>query len=212
MKLYIANKKYSSWSLRAWLGLKVFAIEFEESLRPLFIEENCNDYLEFSPTGKAPTLVDGNITVWESLAILEYLAEKYPDKEMWPLDFATKTHARCISSEMHAGFMALRNACPMNMNRKIELLAVADNVKADVKRIEEIWSECLEKYKGPFLFGKFSIADAMYAPIVNRLHIYQLSHHPAVINYSKAMTELPQWQEWSDAGRKEAWVVDLDEA
>lgn len=212
MKLYIANKKYSSWSFRPWLALKVFNIKFEEILRPLDIENNCDDYLEFSPTGKVPTLVDAGNTVWESLAILEYLAEKYPEKNLWPKNLADKTHARCISSEMHAGFMAIRNACPMNMNRKVESLKVNDAVKNDVKRIEEIWSQCLAKSNGPFLFGEFCIADAMYAPIVNRLHIYKLSNHPAVKSYHEAMTTLPEWQEWETAGRKESWIVDIDEA
>ena len=212
MKLYIANKKYSSWSFRPWIALKFFNIDFEEILRPLDIENNCDDYLEFSPTGKVPTLIDDGNTVWESLAILEYLADKYPEKNLWPSNILDKTHARCISSEMHAGFMAIRNACPMNMSRNIEALTVNEDVKHDVKRIEEIWSQCLNKSKGPFLFGEFCIADAMYAPIVNRLHIYQLSKHPIVKSYHKTMTNLPEWQEWETAGKKESWIVGIDEA
>ncbi len=146
------------------------------------------------------------------MSILEYLADKFPEKNLWPTNLADKTRARCISSEMHAGFMAIRNACPMNMNRKVEALDVNDAVKNDVKRIEEIWSQCLSKSNGPFLFGEFCIADAMYAPIVNRLHIYKLSDHPDVLSYRKAMTTLPEWQEWETAGRKESWIVDIDEA
>lgn len=212
MKLYIANKKYSSWSFRPWLALKVFGINFEEILRPLDFENNNIKYGEFSPTGKVPTLVDNGQTIWESLAIMEHIADKFPEKNLWPSNAVDKTQARCISSEMHAGFMALRSECPMNMDRKIATLEVSEKVKNDVKRIEEIWSDCLSKSKGPFLFGEFCIADAMYAPVVNRLQIYKLSNHPAVLAYTKTMTQLPQWQEWAQAGINEEWVVGVDEA
>ncbi|MEL6187118.1 MAG: glutathione S-transferase family protein, partial [Myxococcota bacterium] len=179
MKLYIGNKNYSSWSFRPWMALSVHEIPFEEVLRPFDVENDFADFFEFSPTGKVPVLEDGAIKVWESLAIMEYVAERSPEKGLWPKDPARRAWARSVAHEMHAGFLALRGACPMNMRRRVEALAVDDAVRKDVRRIEAIWTETLKASGGPYLFGEtYTIADAMYAPVVNRFEIYQLSKAP----------------------------------
>ncbi len=143
--------------------------------------------------------------------ILEYLSDKFPEKSLWPQNLIDKTYARCLANEMHAGFMSLRAACPMNMRRKIESITINSGVKKDIKRIESIWDDCLSKSGGPFLFGEYSIADGMFAPIVNRFSIYQLSQHPSVIAYSKSMMALPAWQKWAKSSALESWIVDIDE-
>lgn len=211
MKLFIGNKNYSSWSYRVWLTMKVKGIEFEEDLRTFDVENDYADFFEFSPTGKVPVLQYNGLTIYESLAILEYLAEVYPEKNLWPEGMAARSNARCIAHEMHAGFMALRAACPMNMRRAFAKIDISDAVRKDIRRIETIWAECLEKFGGPFLFGDYSIADGMYAPIVNRFQIYELSQSPAVQAYTKTMTALPAWKVWDEASRAEPWVIDIDE-
>ncbi len=212
MKLYIGNQKYSSWSFRPWIALKAKDVTFEQVLRRFDDHPERVDFKTFSPTGKVPMLDNDGVKVWESLAILEYLADLYPDKGFWPEDIAQRAHARAVSAEMLGGFNSLRNECPMNMAREHGAIDVSDGVRRDVARIEQIWSECLEKSGGPFLFGEFRNADAMYAPVVNRLQIYQLSDHPSVKSYTAAMMALPAWQEWEAAGRAEPWIVPEDEA
>lgn len=212
MKLFIGNKNYSSWSYRVWLTLKVKGIDFSEDLRPFDVENDYADYAEFSPTLKVPVLLDEDATVWESLSILEYIAEKFPDAGLWPKGRKERAHARSISNEMHAGFLALRAGCPMNMRRKIEPIPLDQAIRKDIARVEQIWTECLEDYGGPFLMGsEFTIADGMFAPVVNRFQIYALSEVPAVTAYSNTLTTLPPWQEWAVASREEPWVVDIDE-
>jgi len=211
MKLYIGNKNYSSWSFRVWLTMHVKGISFNEDLRKFDVENDYADFFEFSPTGKVPILEDDGNTIWESLSILEYLADKYPEKNLWPQNLQDKTYARCIANEMHAGFMALRAACPMNMRRKIESIDIDAGVIKDIKRIEYIWQDCLNKSGGPFLFGDYSIADGMFAPIVNRFWIYKLSDHPYVKKYSDTMMSIPAWQAWAKDSADESWVVDIDE-
>ena len=212
MKLYIGNKNYSSWSLRPWIAMKAKGIEFEEILIPFDDEAKNPKFKEFSPTAKVPTLVDEDLTVWESLAILEYLAEKFPDAGIWPKNQKARAHARAISNEMHGGFGGIRNECPMNIRRQISAITISNDVRKDVARIEAIWSECLETYGGPFLFGEFSNADAMFAPVVNRLEIYELSVHSAVSAYSQVMKSHPAWIEWEEDARAETWIVPADEA
>ena len=192
--------------------MRMVGIEFKEILVPFKMEAGNPEFKEFSPTGKVPCLVDGDVTLWESLAIMEYLADIFPDKNLWPTDIATRAVARAVSTEMLGGFMGLRGACPMNMNRPIAPLDVGEDVKKDVKRIEQIWDDCLQKSGGPFLFGEFSIADAMFAPVVNRLEIYCLSNAKVVLDYSQTMKATPAWREWEKAGRAETWVVEEDEA
>ncbi|MBO6815192.1 MAG: glutathione S-transferase family protein [Rhizobiaceae bacterium] len=211
MKLYIGNKKYSSWSLRPWLALKVRNIPFEEVLVPFDMEAGNPEFRKFSPTGKVPCLLDGDLTVWESLAILEYVADKHPEAHLWPAGIAERAIARAVAHEMHGGFGALRNSCPMNMSREPSPIDVPAAVHADAARIEQLWSECLQKSGGPFLFGEFTNVDAMYAPVVNRLEIYCLGASDAVQQYSNAMKSLEAWKEWEQAGRAETWYVAEDE-
>src|SRR5271157_4014885 len=172
VKLIVANKAYSSWSLRPWILLTHFKIPFEEVVIPMDRPETRAAMLKYAPSGKCPCLHDGRIAVWESLAIMEYVAEAYPEKAIWPKGKAARAHARSLSSEMHAGFSALRQACPTNFRRKPKAIPLGDEVRADVARIEAAFAHARETFgkTGPFLFGRFSAADAMFAPIVNRFH------------------------------------------
>ncbi|MGD0642872.1 MAG: glutathione S-transferase family protein, partial [Roseiarcus sp.] len=176
LKLVIANKAYSSWSLRPWILLAHFKIPFEEVVIPLDRPETRGLILEHSPTGKVPALRDGAITVWESLAIVEYVAEIYPQKAIWPRAKAARAHARALSSEMHAGYQALRQHCPTQFRRPARRIALSEAVEADVARVEAAWAHARETFgkAGPFLFGKFCAADAMFAPVVNRFHTYDV--------------------------------------
>jgi len=212
LTLYIGNQKYSSWSLRPWIAMKVKGVPFRQELRRFDDHPGRVDFRTFSATGAVPCLHDGDLHISESLAILEYLADLYPAKGFWPADIAQRAKARAISAEMAAGFRSLRNECPMNFARKHGATSVSDGVRRDVGRIEQIWSECLAASGGPFLFGEFSNADAMFAPVVNRLEIYMLSVHPTVVTYSAAMKALPAWREWEAAGRAEPWIYPEDEA
>lgn len=212
LKLFIGNQKYSSWSLRPWIAMKTKGVAFRQQLCRFDDHPGRVDFRTFSPTGTVPCLHDGDLRISESLAILEYLAELYPDRGFWPQDMGKRALARMISAEMAAGFRSLRGECPMNFARKHGALEVSDGVRKDVARIEQIWSECLESSGGPFLFGEFCNADAMFAPVVNRLEIYMLSVHPAVASYSAAIKALPAWREWETAGKAEPWVYPEDEA
>ncbi len=209
MKLYIGNRKYSSWSFRPWLAMKVAGIAFEEELIRFDFPAGNPAIRAVSPSGRVPVLHDGDLVIWESLAIMEYAAEIAPS--LWPADRTTRARARAVAHEMHGGFGALRNECPMNMGRAPGAIGVSDAVRADVVRIEAIWTECLVRSGGPFLFGTFTNADAMFAPVVNRLEIYALSDHEAVRRYSETMKALPEWQEWETAARAEPWIVAEDE-
>lgn len=208
-KLIIANKKSSSWSLRPWLAMKVRGIDFEETLSPFDYSTNHAHFWEFSPTKKVPVLVHNGFTVWDSLAILEYLAELHPDKMLWPSDQKQRAHARAVSNEMHSGFAALRDECPMNMSRQPGAVRLSEDTKTDIRRIETLWADCLTKYGGPFLFGEFSIADAMYAPVVNRMQVYFLGDSQVARQYCKTISELPAWKEWEAAGKAETWVSEV---
>lgn len=212
MRLYIGNKNYSSWSFRPWIAMKAKGIEFEEILVPFDDEGGNPKFKEFSPTGKVPTLVEDDLTIWESLAILEYLDDRFTEKGFWPKDIKARALARAVANEMHGGFGGLRSECPMNLRREIRAIDVSDAVRKDVARIETLWDDCLKASAGPFLFGDFSNADAMFAPVVNRLEVYDLSSHPAVLKYRDAMKCHPAWVEWETEARKETWIVPADEA
>lgn len=211
LKLTIANKAYSSWSLRPWLLLAHFKIPFEEEVVFMRQPNTRERMLKVSPTGKVPSLKDGSLHVWESLAILEYIAEAYPQKAIWPRLKAARAHARSLSSEMHAGFVALRSECPTNFRRKphppkTPLSAAA---LADVARIEAAFAQARAKYgkAGPFLFGKFSAADAMFAPVINRLYAYDIKVNPATKAYMDAVMALPAWIAWHKDGAEETQVI-----
>jgi len=210
LKLVIGNKNYSSWSMRPWLALRANAIAFDEVFIPLYTDNKADKdrILGFTLSGKVPALIDGDVTIWDSLAILEYLAEKFPEKKLWPQDSASRAHARSISAEMHSGFAALRNECSMNLHRAVRAIALSDDARANVARIQEIWSECHRRYGGPFLFGPFSAADAMYAPVVHRFRTYAIEVSGEARHYFDAMMSLPAFQEWTRAGLAETLVIE----
>src|ERR1700753_3618014 len=164
LKLAIGNKNYSSWSMRPWLGRRASNIAFEEIFIPLYTgTADKQRILDVTGSGKVPSLVDGDITVWDSLAIIEYLAERFPEKKLWPEERAARAHARSISAEMHSGFLPLRNECGMNLHRPIGASTLSADARANIARVEEIWTDCRARYgkAGPFLFGAFTAADAM---------------------------------------------------
>jgi glutathione S-transferase len=214
LKLVIANKAYSSWSLRPWILLAHFKIPFEEVVIPLDRPETRKQILKYAPSGKCPSLHDGAISVWESLAIMEYVAEKYPDKAIWPKAKAARAHARTLSAEMHAGFQALRQHCPTNFRRPVRKLELTEAVEADVARIEEAWAHARKAYAkaGPFLFGGFSAADAMFAPVVNRLHVYDVKVKKATRDYMNAVMALPAWKAWIKDAEAEEWRLEKYES
>jgi glutathione S-transferase len=196
MLLVIGNYNYSSWSLRAWLAMKVFSFPFDTVRIPLYGAGAKDELLKHSPAGKVPTLKDGNIVVWDSLAIMEYLAEKNP--KVWPADPADRARARSISAEMHSGFPSLRNHMSMNVRKSYPGKGRTPEVMAEIQRIAQIWSQA----KGPFLFGPFSAADAMYAPVVLRFRTYRVQEaNPA---YMEAVLALPAMREWLAAAEREA--------
>ncbi|MGH6930400.1 MAG: glutathione S-transferase family protein [Dongiaceae bacterium] len=207
--LVIGNKLYSSWSLRAWLVMKAFALPFEEILIPLYNPDSKARLLEHSPSGKVPLLIDGDIKVWESLAIIEYLAEKHPAAHIWPRDAKARAHARAICSEMHAGFTALRNACPMNLGKRLAPRDRGDAVASDVARLADIFREARARFggDGSFLYGAFSAADAMYAPIATRLDTYSISIDATSRAYVDAVIGHPAFREWRAAALSEPWVI-----
>jgi glutathione S-transferase len=207
--LVIGNKTYSSWSLRPWIAMRQAGIVFTEEVIALDRKDTRTKILAHSAAGRVPVLHHGKITVWESLAIMEYVAETFPEAGLWPKAKAARALARAVASEMHGGFAALRSACPMNMKRKPSRLAVDAAVRRDARRIEELWASCRVAHggAGPFLFGRFSAADAMYAPVVNRLHVYGFRVSPETRSYMVAMMGLPAWQDWDRAARAEPWVI-----
>jgi glutathione S-transferase len=209
--LVIANKLYSSWSLRPWLLLKQFGIAFDEIIIPLDLPDTRAQVLKHSPAGKVPILIDGDATVWESIAIMEYVGDAL-GALVWPQDRAARAMARSVAAEMHAGFQALRSACPMNLGKKFGRKDRGEAVARDVARFGGIVREARERVGGgPFLFGAFSAADAMFAPLVTRLDTYSVDLDPATRAYADAILSLPAFQEWRSAALKETWIVDADE-
>ena len=221
LKLYIGNKNYSSWSMRPWVLLKQAGIPFEEVMVRFDSFDAQSRFKQVvdavNPLGKVPTLVDsdlpGGLAVWDSLAIAEYLAEKFPEKRLWPADTAARAHARSLCAEMHSGFGALRSHCPMNIEASlpdIGQLVWRDQagVRADVTRIVSMWSELLATHRGPMLFGEFSVADAYYAPVVMRLKTYALPVPPVVSDYMDRVSGLHSVRDWrSDALAEQDFVV-----
>jgi len=202
--LHIANKNYSSWSLRPWLVLAALDIPFKEVIHP-FPENGAWDlYRAFSPSGKVPCLQDGHTVVWDSLAIVEYLAESH--LQVWPSNKLARTWARCAAAEMHSGFQALRNNCGMNCGIRIQLHSISPALKKDIDRVDELWSEGLQKFGGPFLAGeKFSAVDAFFAPVVFRAQTYELPLSQAAKTYMETLLKLPAMQAWYEAALAETW-------
>lgn len=213
MKLILGNKNYSSWSWRPWIAMKVAGLAFDEEVISLNAPDFKQRLRQVSGTGKVPTLIDGDIHVWESLAILEYVAEKFPDAKLWPADSAPRAHARAIANEMHAAFLPLRRKCPMNLWRPVKKLTLDDETLANVRRIDAMWTDCRARFGagGPFLFGHFTATDAMYVPVVSRFHTYAVDVGPVSRAYMQAVMALPAWTEWRTAALKETWVLPEDE-
>jgi glutathione S-transferase len=207
MHLIIGNKLYSSWSLRPWMLMKALNIPFSETVIPLSQPDTKKNILEHSPSGKVPLLVDGPVRVWESLAIMEYLADKLPGAGVWPKDIAARAHARAASSEMHAGFQAMRQACPMNLGRRFKPKELSAEVRDNIARIEALWAEARKSFGrgGPFLYGAFSAADAMFAPVVTRFDTYQLPVSAETKSYMKSVLLHPALVAWRLAALKEPW-------
>ena len=211
LTLVIGNKNYSSWSMRPWLALRANEIAFDEVFIPLYTgAADKKRILGFTDSGKVPALIDGDVTIWDSLAIIEYLAEKFPQARLWPEDRARRAHARSISAEMHSGFAALRNECGMNLHRPVGAIALSADARDNIARIQQIWIECRGRYRefGPFLFGAFGGADAMFAPVVHRFRTYAIEVMPVAGDYMDAMMSLPAFQEWTRAGLAETLVIE----
>ncbi len=212
LKLVIGNKNYSSWSMRPWLAMRAAGIAFEEVFIPLYTDNKADKdrILSFSRAGKVPALVDGDVTVWDSLSIIEYLAERFPDAKLWPQDRAARAYARSISAEMHSGFLPLRSECGMNLHRPVGAVTLSADAQANVARVQEIWTECRDRHgkSGPYLFGAFTAADAMYAPVVHRFRTYAIGVSPQVQAYMDTMMALPAFAEWTKAGLAETLVIE----
>lgn len=208
--LVIGNKAYSSWSLRPWILLRQFGIPFDEVVVPLYEPTSSLELQKHSPTGKVPALAADGVVVWESLAISEYVAEARPDLAIWPANREARAMARSLAAEMHAGFTALRRACPTNFRRKPKAVELSDEVRRDADRIEAAWATARRQYgeDGPFLFGAFSAADAMFAPVVSRFATYAVEVGPETAAYMAAVTALPAWRRWHDEAAAETWVIE----
>ena len=213
LQLVIGNKNYSSWSLRPWMALTMAGIPFREMVIPLDTPETAGLIAQHSAAGRVPVLHHGRQTVWESLAIMEYLAELFPEKHLWPKALAARAIARAVANEMHAGFGALRNACPMNLRRPRKPVPMGEHVLRDVARIEAIWRDCRARHGkgGKFLFGRFSIADAMYTPVVTRFDTYAINVADDTRAYMDTIMHTEAFQAWREAALKETWIVPSDE-
>jgi len=211
LKLVIANKNYSSWSLRPWLVLTHFGIPFEEQQVLLSGEGWQEKFRAVSPTAKVPLLVDGDLVIPDSLAIIEYVAELNPDQPVWPADRADRALARAAAAEMHAGFTALRSRAPMNLRKSLPDRVAIDAVADDLARVESLWGGLLLRSGGPYLFGSFSAADAMFAPLATRLRTYALPISDTARGYVDAIYALPAFQTWLSAAVAEPWIVEDDE-
>lgn len=211
LTIYLGNRNYASWSLRAWLALKATGEAFEEVVIPLFQPGSKETLLKYSPSGKVPALHHGETVVWDSLAICGYLAETFPEAGLWPADPAAKAVARSISAEMHASFQAQRSQFPMNIRSNFPGREVTPEAQADINRVMAIWRQCRNRYgekNGDFLFGSFTIADAMYAPVVTRFRTYKFDLEREVDAYCDAIMAWPAMQEWVAAACNEPMIID----
>ncbi len=220
LKLLIGNKNYSSWSMRPWVLLQQAGIPFEEVyVRFDSFDANSNfkkTLAGLTPTAKVPVLVDGDLTIWDTLAIGEYIAEQFPDKQLWPADRAARARARSICAEMHSGFTALRNLCPMNIEAALPdtgalLWRDQPGVRAEVQRLVEMWGTLLQEHGGPLLFGRFTIADAYFAPVCMRLKTYALPVPAPIAAYVAQVCALPGVQAWVEGALAEKDFLDFEE-
>ncbi len=203
LTLVVGSKNSSSWSLRAWLALREAGVPFREIVVPLDRVDTRENLARWSPSGRVPVLHHGTNVVWDSLAIVEYVNELFPERGLWPVDPAARALARSVSAEMHASFAALRTHCPMDLHRRGVGVGDGPGVDADIARIHDIWSVCLERSGGPFLFGAVCAADAFYAPVVTRFRTYGKAVPAALAPYAEAVWSLPSLQEWVEAARSE---------
>jgi len=210
LKLILGNKNYSSWSLRPWLALAENEIPFAEEVINIYDPASKAKILSYSPAGKMPILIDGESAIWDSTAILETLADKFPQYDIWPKDPAARALARSISAEMHSGFVPLRKAMPMNLKRPVAppRAGIAEDVKADIKRISDIFRDARTRFgaRGQFLFGAFSAADCMFAPVATRLRTYAVRLDEPCEEYVDAIHNLDSFRRWKDAALQETWT------
>lgn len=213
MQIVIGNKNYSSWSLRGWLALHHTGVPFEEIMLELDTPEFAARIGDYSPAGRVPVLVDGAVRVWDSLAIIEYLAEKFPAAGLWPADPAARALARSVVAEMHSGFGGLRNHYPMNIRRPVAERPPTEAAAADIARVTAIWRDCRARFgaAGPYLFGAFSAADCFYAPVASRLRTYGVAVGAVEAAYVDAIFAHPGFAAWAEAGRRETTIVPSDE-
>jgi glutathione S-transferase len=220
LKLYIGNKNYSSWSMRPWVLLKQAGIPFEEVMVRFdsFDEDSVfkKTIEALNPAGRVPVLVDDGFPIWDTLAIAEYLAEKFPDKALWPKDVKARARARSVCAEMHAGFSALRTHCPMNIEASLPQIGALvwrdkREVRDDVQRIISMWTELLQQHKGPMLFGEFSIADAYFAPVCMRLKNFALPVPGHITDYIRRLCALSGGKAWGEDALAEKEFVEMDE-
>jgi glutathione S-transferase len=213
LHLVIGNKNYSSWSLRPWIAMTMAGIPFNETVVVLDRDDTQAKLASHGGAGRVPVLHHGRVTVWESLAIIEYLAELFPDRGLWPKGKAARATARAIANEMHSGFSGLRNACPMNLRRTRKPVALNAQAKSDIQRVDQIWGDCRKTYGkgGSFLFGKFCAADAMFAPVVTRFDTYALACGEPSRRYMTAVMATPAFRDWREAALKERWRIAADE-
>jgi glutathione S-transferase len=202
-ELYIANKNYSSWSLRPWVLLRELQIPFAEHLEP-FEPDNWDRFRKFSPTGKVPCLVTPRLTIWDSLAITEYLAEKHAG--VWPGDEIARAWSRAVTAEMHSGFAALRQECPMNCGVRVQMFRMSAALQKDIDRLNELWQEGLGRFGGPFLAGaSFTAVDAFFCPVAFRVQTYKLQLAGAPAAYAERLLALPAMKDWNRAALAETW-------
>lgn len=213
LKLIIGNKNYSSWSLRPWVFLRHHQIDFEEKRVPLFVETTAGELVEYDSDLKVPILKDGELVIWDSLSILEYLSETYLENRGWPSDGSVRSVARSISAEMHSSFSSVRNELPMNCRKRFENIKLSQGAVREIERIKHLWRKCRNEYgnNGEWLFGDYSIADAMFAPVALRFYGYSIPLSGIEEKYVTSVLKHPAILEWVEAGKLEAEVIEVDE-
>jgi glutathione S-transferase len=213
LTLVIGNRVFSSWSLRPWFAMTMVGLPFEEIVIPLDKPDTKRAIAEHSPSGRVPVLYHGKLKIWDSLAILEYLAETFPEKNLWPAGQAARAMARAVACEMHSGFSALRSECAMNLRRPSKPTAMSDAAKSDAARINTIWRECREKYgkSGKYLFGRFSIADAMFVPVATRFDTYALPASDEARGYIATVLGTKAFRSWKESALEETWDLPQSE-
>jgi glutathione S-transferase len=214
-QLVIGNRNYSAWSLRAWLFLRESGVAFEEIRIPLFTAEFAETVARYSPTGRVPVLLDGDLRIWDTMSIIEYVRERHPQAVGWPEGMATRAEARSIAAEMHSGFLAIRDELPLNvrLRRRCDELALSRTAQRQIERVRSIWGACRQRFHeaGPWLFGAFSIADVMYAPMALRFVTYEISVRPPARSFIDAVTSLPAIHDWiREAAREPERIEFLD--